>query len=49
MAYIATNDERFLKKDFLGLFRRNPMAFPILVLVGLVPIETGAIVERIPT
>ena len=47
MPYVAANYERFLEEDLLRLFGRYGMPLPVLLRVGLVPVESDASIQWI--
>jgi hypothetical protein len=47
MAKIAAHHEWLVKEYVLGLLRRHPMPFPVLVGIGVVPVKPEAIFQRI--
>jgi hypothetical protein len=44
---IDREDQRFVEEDLLGLPEPNPMAFPILLDVSIVPVKTDAALQRV--
>ena len=47
MPHVAANYERFLEEDLLRLFGRYSMPLPVLLRVGLVPVESDAPIQWI--
>jgi len=45
--FVAHDDQRFIKEDFLGLPERYPMELPVLLEIPIVPIEPGTALERV--
>ena len=47
MAQIAADDQWLVEKHIFGLFWRDLVAVPVLLSVLVIPIETGAVIERV--
>ena len=47
MPLIAADDERLIEKDVFGFFLGDLMPLPILLSIGFVPIEAGAVLQRV--
>jgi len=44
---VAANHQRLVKENVFGLLRSNVMPLPILLSIAVVPIEPGAMIQRI--
>jgi RNA polymerase sigma-70 factor, ECF subfamily len=47
VARVASDDQRLKKENILGFLRSYSMTFPILVCIVFIPIEPGAILQRV--
>jgi hypothetical protein len=47
MAKVAANDQGLIEEDVFGFFLCDLMSFPILLTVPFVPVEAGALIERV--
>jgi hypothetical protein len=47
MPNIATNDKRLIEENVFGIFLGDLMPLPILLDICVVPIEAGAIIQRV--
>ena len=47
MTLVGPKEERFVEEDLLGLPESDPVAGPVLLDVGVVPVEARAAVEKI--
>jgi len=47
MLPVGHDNQRFIKEDLLSLPERHSMELPVLLAISIVPIETGAALERV--
>jgi len=47
MLSVGHDHQRFVKEDLLGLPEWHPMELPVLLEISIVPIESGAALERV--
>ncbi len=46
VADVTANDQRLIEEDVFGFFWSDLMLLPILLNVGFIPIESGALIQR---
>ena len=47
MAPIAADDQRLIEEDVFGFFLGDLMPLPILLSIRFIPIEAGAVFQRV--